>query len=153
MPCKRFLGKQKGQVLAVWFGYAKAHQSLPVECGMACHAGGACLHVSEGVPPRRAVLSCLVALTFCSGLCFCVSVAVQLLPLTYPLQKQPGPYSARLLSPEAAKFILSIQLNQLVRKIQQMRELALQSTLQSMLLNGVTSAKGIVPVISTFVFY
>lgn len=45
MPCKQFLGKQKGQVPTAWFGYAKAHQSLTVEGGMACRAGGACLHV------------------------------------------------------------------------------------------------------------
>lgn len=30
MPCKQFLGKQKGQVPDVWFGNAKAHQSLNV---------------------------------------------------------------------------------------------------------------------------
>jgi len=97
--------------------------------------------VSKGVPPRRAVLSSLVASTFSSGLCFCASVAVSLLSLTTPLQKQPGPYSASLPSPEAAKLDLSFQSIQLINKIQQIRELAFQSTLQSMLLNGVTSAK------------
>jgi len=45
MSCKQFLGKQKGQVPAVWFGYVKAHQSLTVECGMAHRAGGTCLYV------------------------------------------------------------------------------------------------------------
>lgn len=108
---------------------------------------------SEGFPPGRAVLSSLGALTFSSGLCFCVSTAVRLPSPTSPLQRQPGPYPAWLLSPETAKFNLSVQLIQLISKIQQIRELALQSTLQSMLLNGVTSAKGIAPVISTLIFY
>lgn len=149
MPCKQVLGRQMGWVPTVWSGCAEAHQNLTAECEMECYAGGTCLYLWVwGNTSKTAELSSFVASTplqdcaSVSVLCsFCV-LTVPLLSFPSPLQKQPSSYSVWLLTREVAKFNLSVQLIQLISKIQQIRELALQSSSQSTLLNGVPSVKG-----------
>lgn len=108
---------------------APGYPSKP-ECELECHAGGTCLYMWVwGNTSRRGEISFFVASTplfkavllSLSSVSSCVLTAPLLSPPP-PLQEQPSSYSAWLLSPEAAKFNLSVQLIQLISKTQQIRE-------------------------------